>query len=329
MSTPESHHHQHHQPHNRSHIQPIIRCSAGRGWLWWVEVFRLIKEAPGAWYRIGAGYFGIVLVILLPFMIVSIISKIDWVNHIGNLLFYVLAPIFTVGFVAAAWTQVRGGAPKLSHLFSGFKADVKTLMGVGWTGAALFILSVLIFFVLLGSDFVTQWQSFAKVNPGNADDPASAQAALDFLSMLVSPRLWLAILVFLTLASMIWMAIWLAPMVVVFQRTGVVKAMQRSFMGVWINWRALSIWILSYFGVAFVAEIVLLIVIVPLFMLMAMGGAVGTTIAVILLLMLCALIVPFLCCLMPLAAFVAYCDIFHAKDAVFPRPAKKKTISAP
>jgi len=306
---------------HESHTQPITCCSAGRGWLWWVEAFRMLKEAFGAWYLIGLGYLAILIV--MQILVIALMAAGVWLGVIGNLLVYAIMPCLIVGFVAAGWTQVRGGKPKFSHLFSGFTADVKTLMGVGVATAALIGFSVLISFFFLGSDFLAEIKNFAQVTPATADDPATAAAAQAFLNLLTSPRLWLAMFVFAILLTLALMAVWLAPMVVAFQRTGVIAAIRSSFMGSLINWRALSIWFLVPMVGSFAIGIVLsVLIMVPMLILLAIGGESAMAAMPFLIWGVELLTMPIFLSLTILTAFVAYCDIFHAKDAVFPRPAK-------
>jgi hypothetical protein len=49
----------------------------------------------------------------------------------GPLVLMVLRPVFTVGFLAAAWTQERGGKPEIRHLFRGFGSNLWALLPVG------------------------------------------------------------------------------------------------------------------------------------------------------------------------------------------------------
>ncbi|MCL2309716.1 MAG: hypothetical protein FWC42_05495 [Proteobacteria bacterium] len=303
MSTPET------NPNTQTNIPTITRCSAERGWLWWVESFRMIKEAPGAWYRIGLGYIGVFIVpVLLLSLVAMIDERLQFITYLAN----IFAPFFVVGFVAAGWTQARGGTPKFSHLFSGFKADVKTLLGIGGATMVLTVLSLLISMFVLGGNFVTEMENLSENN-----DP---MAVLEFLT---SPRLWLAILVFATLLTLIWMATWLAPMVVVFQHAGVVRALRSSFKAVSVNWRALLMWGLVLLAGSSVIGMVLVIVMMVLMLpFLAIGGESSALIVMALFVGLELFVLPLLIGLGILSSFVAYCDIFHAKDAVFPRPPK-------
>jgi len=288
----------------------------------------MIREEPLAWYLIGLCYIGILIGISMVLGIISLICAFlgvvgDIINLAGNVFYYAIAPCFTVGIIAAGWTQARGGKPKVSHLFSGFKADVKTLMGVGVTFFALMVFSFLIPFLvlLLGGDFLTEAENLAK-----AGDPMVLLRTL-----LTSAHLWLAIAVYLILSILAWVAYWLAPMVVVFQRTGVMAALWRSFKGLLINnWRALIVFLLPVLAVgAFIGIIVAIAIKVALGM---SGGEPSMLVIMLILLfvflMLIAefLVLPFLISLGTMTAFVAYCDIFHAKDGVFPRPVRAKAV---
>ena len=71
----------------------------------------------------------------------------------------VLRPVFTVGFLAAAWTQERGGTPEIRHLFRGFGANLWALLPIGVVlilGTTLAVLSTALVDggVLLDADHV-------------------------------------------------------------------------------------------------------------------------------------------------------------------------------
>jgi hypothetical protein len=291
------------------YTQTITCCAAGRGWLWWVEAFRLVKEAVGPWFLIGLGYLSIMMLLLVPYS--TITKTYNWMGFLTGALPGIVAPCFIVGFVAAAWTQARGETPQFSHLFSGFKADVKTLLGIGATTTVLLMLFAKIFMALLGEDFAMALINIDKEN------------SMELLALFLSPRLWLAMLVYVTLITLVWMAGWLAPMVVVFQRAGIVGALWSSLKALLLNWRALAVFALVPIVASFILWIALIIVLVVLALLF-MGGGGGGGAALILSLIMALLlpIMPLFVSLGTLTAFVAYCDIFHARDAVFPRPPK-------
>jgi hypothetical protein len=264
------------------------------------------------WYWIGLCFFSILIAASL---LVSVVETIDERMDFIGLLPAIFAPCFTVGFVAAGWSQARGEMPQLSHLFSGFKADVKTLLGIGVVKVTSLWFSSKIFVTVFGGDFETELGNIDRKNPA------------EVLAFFTAPHLWQAVLVFVALLILIWMATWLAPMVVVFQRTGVVGAIRNSFRALSINWRALLIWILVPIVGVVAFWIALSVVTVALAFLV--GAIVGKGIVSLILLLVLGLLllaIPLLISLGTLTAFVAYCDIFHAKDAVFPRPTKTPAL---
>ncbi|MDR2244909.1 MAG: hypothetical protein LBE15_05840 [Burkholderiales bacterium] len=305
------------EPHTQANTQTITCCATERGWLWWVEAFRMVREAPVPWYGIGLGYLVIMAALFLLFTAMTAASA--WIGILGLLLLYALIPCFVVGFVAAGWTQARGGTPKFSHLFSGFKADVKTLMGVGVAMVILAGIAVFIFLAMLGGDFAAELKSLSEKN-----DPVAT------LAFFTSSHLWLALFVLAVLGTLVWFAVWLAPMLVVFQHAGVVGAMRSSLSASLINWRALSVWLLVPLVGCFAIGMVLGVVMVALasvLLALGLGGEGGMLVLLPFLIWgMELLITPFLISLGALTAFVAYCDIFHAKDAVFPRAVKESAL---
>ncbi len=298
MSTPEP------------HTQTITRCAAGRGWLWWVEAFRMVMEAIVPWYWIGLGYLGIFIV---PSVLISMAAAADARMSFIGYLPTIIAPCFTVGFVAAGWSQARGGTPQFSHLFNGFKADVKTLLGVGAVTMVTMWLAARIGAMVLGGDFATMLGSIDTKDP------------MAILAFWTSAPLLKAAFAYAALMTLAWMAAWLAPMVVVFQHTGVAAAMLSSLKALLANWRALSVYALVPIVGSLAFSMVLGFVMTALaLVVLGGGGEAGASILPLFVWGLLLPIIPLLVSLGSLTAFVAYCDIFHTKDAVFPRPPKVK-----
>ena len=69
------------------------------------------------------------LMLLLFYYILQLL--VDVVPVVGPLAMMVLRPVFTVGFLAAAWTQERGGVPEMRHLFRGFRSNLWALVPIG------------------------------------------------------------------------------------------------------------------------------------------------------------------------------------------------------
>ena len=51
--------------------------------------------------------------------------------------------MFAVGFLAAAWTQERGGKPRVADLFMGFRSNLRALLVLGAVFVAGITIAVL------------------------------------------------------------------------------------------------------------------------------------------------------------------------------------------
>src|SRR5438270_578413 len=72
------------------------RGSRGLGWL--KESYAMFRTARLAW-----------ILLLMTYYLMLLFA--DFIPFIGGLAAPLLKPVFAVGFLAAAWTQERGGAP--------------------------------------------------------------------------------------------------------------------------------------------------------------------------------------------------------------------------
>jgi hypothetical protein len=271
------------------HTQTITCCAAGRGWLWWVEAFRLVKDAVGPWFLIGLGYSCFIYV--PTYLIAMATENYTWSEYVA-LLPSILEPCFIVGIVAAAWSQTRGEMPRFSHLFSGFKADIKTLLGIGVVTAAIIALLYLLIFFMESGGGLAKFTMYVFCCP----------------------------LVFL-----VGMVAYLAPMVVVFQRAGIVGAMWSSLKALLANWRALTVYMLLPF------TIILFFLVVyeaAVAVIAAFGGEVDWAAVRLVMGLLLLPFMPFLVSVGMLSVFVAYCDIFHVEDRMFPRKLKEAALQA-
>ncbi|MDR1529567.1 MAG: DUF2189 domain-containing protein [Burkholderiales bacterium] len=284
--------------------QPIITCcEAKRGVLWWTEAFYLVKEEWGAWFVIGAGYFAFIFSLAALFsLLVNMFPKAEMLLHLPT----ILMPCLIVGFIAAGWSQVRGQKPRFNHFFSGFKSDVKTLLSIGLIMMILFMLTGMIGESILGGSYEDMIRDIGE------DTDA-------FLTRLFSPRFLSMTSVVTVLYTLIFFAVWLAPMLVVFQRAKTVGAILGSLKAFLINWRAVTVYMLFLFFltiVIFIAVALLMLfialIIGPDLNLAKTGFELVSTLVVILLL-------PLFTSWAMLTSFVAYCDIFHANDHIFPR----------
>ena len=116
----------------------------------------------------------------------------------------VVRPVFTVGFLAAAWTQERGGAPEIGHLFRGFRANLWALLPIGVVLIAGTTLAVL---------------ATALVDGGALLDAITSNAKPDE-ALVASGRVEAAMLFGIVCALPTLLAVWFAPALVVFQDCG-------------------------------------------------------------------------------------------------------------
>src|SRR6266550_5297798 len=96
----------------------FTRHSGSRGLGWLKESFAMFKKARLAW-----------ILLLMTYYLMLLFA--DLIPFIGGIAAPLLKPVFAVGFLAAAWTQERGGVPGLRQFFQGFRSNVWALITLG------------------------------------------------------------------------------------------------------------------------------------------------------------------------------------------------------
>jgi hypothetical protein len=96
----------------------FVRYSGRRGAIWLKDAAAMLSHARIPW-----------LMLLLFYYLIQLLVSV--IPLAGPLAMMVLRPVFTVGFLAAAWTQERGGTPEIRHLFRGFGANLWALIPIG------------------------------------------------------------------------------------------------------------------------------------------------------------------------------------------------------
>jgi hypothetical protein len=94
------------------------RHPARRGIAWLREAAAMLAAHRVRW-----------LFLLLAYYVIQFLVSV--VPVVGPLAMMVGRPIFTVGFLAAAWEQQRGGVPQIAHLFRGFRTNLRALIPIG------------------------------------------------------------------------------------------------------------------------------------------------------------------------------------------------------
>ena len=97
---------------------PFVRRDARRGLFWLRRAYQMFRAAPLPW-----------LLLLLTYYAMAALAELGPWTAVGKLVASVLKPVFAVGFLAAAWSQDRGGTPRLADLFRGFRTVVAGIPG--------------------------------------------------------------------------------------------------------------------------------------------------------------------------------------------------------
>ena len=275
-------------------IRDIVfaRHPGARGFGWLKESYAMFRHARLAWIVLLMSYYFLLLII-------------DYVPLIGSLAAPLLKPVFAVGFLAAAWTQERGGVPAVRQLFQGFRSNVLTLCSLG----VVFVLGMMI---ALGStaaiDGGKSFDLIANPAPQDLDQDAIARRLSDTLS---DTQVQLGMLVAALCAIPTVLALWWAPALVVFQDAGAFTALAASLRAALANWRpvvryALSVFVFGGLVPTLVGTVVALVVPAPVGRAIALG-----------------LMLPYELCFVAtlhIADYVSYRNVFHSGESLAPVP---------
>ena len=247
------------------------------------------------------------LLLLLAYYVV--LGVINLLPVVGTLAVPLLKPVFAVGFLAAAWTQERGGAPHIRHLFQGFRSNLRALLVIGAVFVAGVTLAVMATAVIDGGKLLE-----LMANPPPADmDRAEAAARVE--SVLLDSSVQLGMLFAALCALPMVLAMWFAPALVVFQDVGAGTALGSSLRAALANWRPLIVYGLMVFLFAGIVPGFA----VSVLMLVTAGLGEGFRVALVYLLLL-----PYLTLFVAtlhISDYVSYRDIFHAGETLAPLPA--------
>lgn len=199
----------------------------------------------------------------------------------GGVLSAFLYPVLKVGFLAAAWHHERGQLPEVSHLFAGFKSNLKALLPLG----LVYLLGLLIAMAI--------GVSVAGI------DLESAMAA-DTKSGLPNDRLMLFMLVVIVCMLPVNAALWFAAALIVFADAGFFAALAQSLQAWTRNIVAVIVYGACLFGLMFAVALLAM----PLVML---GGAQAQLFIVMIAL------VPVTAIVM-ISDYVSYRRVFHRSE---------------
>jgi len=254
---------------------PFVRHEARRGLAWLREAFAMFSQARLSWLMLLVAYY-------------IVMGVIDVVPFVGQLAVPILKPVFAVGFLAAAWAQERGEAPRVSLLFNGFRSNLAALLPLG----VFFLLGVTV------SVFAT-W----LVDGGMLLDLLSGRQKLTE-EMVHGGQLQLAMLFAAVCALPTMLALWFAPGLVVFQDAGAVQALATSLRAALANWRPLLVYGFAVFVFGGL---------VPYLILLVTAQILGPVDARVVLLALLPYLMFFIATL-HISDYVSYRDVFHANE---------------
>ena len=200
---------------------------AGHGWTWIAGAWKLFKRQPGIWVSIAI--IAIVIFIASYFM-----------RAFGSILGILLTPVFTAGVVIGAKSLDEGRKLEIAHLFAGFTNRFGALIAVGAIYLALLLAIVVVSARVTGVS--------VSVMLGASPDLASATIG-EIISIL------LAWLIALGLMVPVFMAVWFAPPLAVFNELGAFDALKASFVGCLKNIVPFLIYGLILLGFAVLASI--------------------------------------------------------------------------
>jgi hypothetical protein len=266
--------------------QPPIhfeRREARQGIEWLKQAGALFRKNPLAW----------LLLLFTYYLLVALAEFGPWAR-IGQVVAPVLKPLFAVGFLAAAWTQERGGSPKFEHLFRGFRSNLFALVPLGivfLTGMTLAVLAT----ILVDGGMLVGMLSGTEKPSEEALLGGRLQFAMLFGAVCALPTLF---------------ALWFAPALVVFEDAGAATALGTSFRAAIANWRPVA----TYGALVFAFGGVL-----P-GLVLSIGQLLGDTVAGMLALFV---VLPYLFAFIAtlhISDYISYRDVFHPNEIARTEP---------
>ena len=260
------------------------RLSALRGAQWLRDAYGMLALARLPWLAL----------LLLYYLILGIV---DFIPYLGQIAAPVLKPVFAVGFLAAAWSQERGGTPEPKQLFVGFRSNLWALIPLG----VVLVLGVTL--AVLGT---------ALVDDGKLLDALSGKIKVDD-ALLADERVQLAMLFAAACTVPVMLALWFAPALVVFQDCSAWQALRTSFVAALANWRAITVYgmlVFFYGGVVPGIVTTLITLVVP--------STLALTVALFVLLPYLFLFIATL----HISDYIGYRDIFHRDEMQKPGAAE-------
>lgn len=211
---------------------------AGRGAAWLREGLDLFAASPGTW-------LGITLLFTAMVVVFSVVPFV-------GMFLSVAVPILLGGLMLGCDAQRRGLPLEVRYLFNGFEAPrVKPLALVGalyLAGSLVVMVPVII--AVVGTSLAS---GFAAAAAAGASDGAAAG-----LGIAAIVGIAFAVLLLMAATTVLSMALWFSPALVVFRGVAPVEAMTLSLRGAWRNLAPFVVYVLSLCAIGVVVMLPLL-----------------------------------------------------------------------
>ncbi len=173
---------------------------AGNAFEWLKQGWALFVVNPGMW-------IALTIVLILSMLALNIVPLIGWLA--ANL----LTPLLAAGMLSACQKAANGDAPEINDLFAGFKQNTANLVTVG----VIYMAGMLIIFAIvlvLGGGGIAGAMRMGQSSSGMG---------------MAFGGLMLAMVLSLALSVPLFMALWFAPALVLFNNMQAVEALKASF----------------------------------------------------------------------------------------------------
>jgi hypothetical protein len=207
---------------------PFARRDARNGLEWLKQAYALFRAAPLRW-----------LLLLFTYYVLIALMELGPLQTVGQFVAPLLKPVFAVGFLAAAWSQERGIAPRFADLFRGFRSNLLALVPLG----AVFLAGITL--AVLATTLIDDGKLIAILS--GAEKPTE--------EVIASGSVQLAMLFGTACAMPSLLALWFAPALVVFNDAGAVRALVTSFRAAIANWRPIGVYCLAVFALGGVVPV--------------------------------------------------------------------------
>jgi uncharacterized membrane protein len=201
---------------------------AGRGISWWSDAWALFTKSTGVW-------------IVLALIMIVIYIVLHFIPFVGGIAGSLILPPLTAGWLLAARKVEGGGTLEVGDLFAGFKDKLTPLLVLG----ALLLAAGFVIMLIAGA---LGFGAVMGMFMGGARQSAGAMMAAFGAGLF-------ALLIALTLATLLAMALWFAPALVVFRDFAPVDAMKQSFAACLKNVIPFLLYGIVYLLAAIVASI--------------------------------------------------------------------------